>query len=63
MRWAALLTLSLCLANAEELPLVTNVEFQPLAAQVQRVLTSLELIGEPMPAADAARARPPRQTN
>ena len=39
---------------AEELPLVENVEFQPLAAQVARVLQSLDLIGEPMAAADAA---------
>jgi hypothetical protein len=38
----------------EELPLVDKVEFQPLAAQVTRVLQALDLIGEPMPAADAA---------
>lgn len=41
-------------ANAEELPVVTKVEFQPLAAQVTRILQSLDLIGEPLPAADKA---------
>src|SRR5262245_32356882 len=46
------LTAAVCLA--EELPLVTGVEFQPLAAQVSRVLQALELVGEPLPAADAA---------
>ena len=40
---------SLC--SAEELPLVTAVEFQPLAAQVTRVLQGLDLVGEPLPAA------------
>ena len=42
---------------AEELPLVTKVDFQPLAAQTERVLQSLDLIGEPLPAADAAAIR------
>jgi hypothetical protein len=57
MRWAFLFTLSVCIAAAEELPLVSKVDFQPLAAQVARVLQSLELIGEPMPAADAAKVK------
>lgn len=39
---------------AEELPIVDTVEFQPLAAQTARVLQALEVVGEPMPAADAA---------
>jgi hypothetical protein len=42
-----------CVAQA--LPEVENVEFQPLAAQAQRVETALEVIGEPMKAADKAR--------
>ncbi|MDX1980638.1 MAG: CehA/McbA family metallohydrolase [Bryobacteraceae bacterium] len=42
------------IATAEELPLVSNVEFQPLSAQVARVLQALEVIGEPLAAADAA---------
>jgi len=53
VRLAACLSLGLLLP-AEELPLVTKVEFQPLAAQITRVLQSLELIGEPLPAADSA---------
>jgi len=39
--------------SAEELPLVTTVEFQPLAAQVARVVQTLEMVGEPLPATDA----------
>ncbi|MBC7926702.1 MAG: CehA/McbA family metallohydrolase [Bryobacteraceae bacterium] len=41
------------LSSAEELPLVTTVEFQPLAAQVARVLQAMEMIGEPLPAEDS----------
>jgi hypothetical protein len=48
---ALALTSAGCLA--EELPIVSPVEFQPLAAQVSRVLQALELVGEPLPAADA----------
>ncbi|MFN0172776.1 MAG: CehA/McbA family metallohydrolase [Bryobacteraceae bacterium] len=40
--------------RGEELPVVPNVEYQPLAAQVARVLQALELIGEPLEAGDAA---------
>ena len=43
---------TVCL-RAEELPLVTAVEFQPFAAQVARVVQALEIIGEPMPRPDA----------
>ncbi len=42
---------------AEELPLVTKVEFQPFAAQVTRVMQSLDLVGEPLPAAEAVEIR------
>src|SRR5947209_4210123 len=52
----SLATLTL-LCAAEELPLVTTVEFQPLAAQAGRVLQSLELLGEPLTAADAKQLR------
>lgn len=38
--------------SAEELPLVSAVEFQPLAAQVSRVLQALEMLGESLPKAD-----------
>jgi hypothetical protein len=39
--------------SAEELPLVTSVEFQPLAAQAARVEQTLSMLGEPLPEADA----------
>jgi hypothetical protein len=42
------------LAAAEPLPIVAKVEFQPFAAQVTRLLQSLEVAGEPLPAADTA---------
>lgn len=48
------LALFVCGASGEQLPLVSNVEYQPLAAQVTRVLQSLELVGDPLPAADTA---------
>ena len=40
--------------SAQELPVVSNVEHQPLAAQVTRLLEALEMLGEPLPSADAA---------
>ena len=45
------------LARAEKLPTVANVELQPLAAQAERVATALELLGDPLPAADRAALR------
>ncbi len=53
------LTLALALvpfAMAEELPLVSNVELQPLVAQAQRVLQALEILGEPQIAAQRSLA-------
>jgi hypothetical protein len=50
----ALIALAL---SGEELPLVTAVEFQPLAAQVARVVQALDVLGEPLPAGDAAELR------
>ena len=35
---------------AEDLPLVTAVEHQPLAAQVMRLVEALQILGEPLPA-------------
>lgn len=52
-----LLLLAASILGAEELPLVTNVEFQPLSAQVARILQALELLGEPLAAPDAAAIR------
>ncbi len=42
------------MAAAEELPLVDKIELQPLAAQVNRLLQALEMLGEPLPPADTA---------
>jgi hypothetical protein len=46
--------LTLATAFADELPLVTNVEHQPLGAQVTRILTALDLLGDGLPAAEVA---------
>ena len=53
-RLAAFIAVSSFAAWSEELPLVSKVEFQPLAAQVTRVLQALDLVGEPLAPADAA---------
>lgn len=42
------------LCAAEELPVVTKVEYQPFAAQVARLMQALDMIGEPLPAAERA---------
>ena len=49
--------LFLSTAAAADLPLVTAVEHQPLAAQVVRVLAALDMLGDPLPAADAKELR------
>ncbi|HUQ94086.1 MAG TPA: CehA/McbA family metallohydrolase [Bryobacteraceae bacterium] len=49
----SVLAVSFSLA-AQQLPLVSGVEYQPLAAQVARLLDALEILGEPLPAADTA---------
>ena len=53
MKPLLLLVAGLC-AFGEDLPLVSAVEFQPLAAQVARVVQALEVVGEPLPKAEAA---------
>src|SRR5437867_3199477 len=50
-----LLCVALALAapvNAAELPKVSKVDLQPLAAQVRRLVEALDFIGAPLPAAD-----------
>ncbi|MBI1895295.1 MAG: CehA/McbA family metallohydrolase [Acidobacteria bacterium] len=42
---------------AEELPLVSPVEHQPLAAQVTRLLDALDMLSDPLPAEDTAALR------
>jgi hypothetical protein len=44
-------------AHGEKLPTVANVELQPLAAQADRVASALEMVGDPLPAADRAALR------
>lgn len=45
------------IARADELPVVIEVEYQPLAAQVTRLLDALDMLGDPLPAADTTRLR------
>ncbi len=56
MRWTGLLLVAGVLA-AEELPVVSAVEYQPLAAQVTRLLDALDMLGDPLPAAGTAALR------
>jgi hypothetical protein len=49
-------------ARAADLPLVADVELQPLAAQARRVAEALELLGAPLPAATPRPARRKRAT-
>jgi len=41
--------------RADELPIVTDVEFQPLVAQVRRVIQALDLLGRPLSTEEKAR--------
>ena len=43
--------------SAQQLPIVSNVEHQPLGAQVLRLLEALEVVGEPLPASETAELR------
>ncbi|MEZ5354452.1 MAG: CehA/McbA family metallohydrolase [Bryobacteraceae bacterium] len=54
---AIAILLAAATARGEDLPIVTKVDFQPLAAQIERLLQSLDLIGEPLPAPDTAAIR------
>ena len=53
LRFALLLGTTVALV-AQPLPVVDNVEYQPLAAQAARLLEALDVLGEPLPAADTA---------
>ena len=44
----------LAVLRADELPIVANVEHQPFAAQVLRLLEAFQLLGDPLPAAETA---------
>ncbi|MCC6363454.1 MAG: CehA/McbA family metallohydrolase [Bryobacterales bacterium] len=43
-----------CALMGQELPAVSGVEYQPLAAQVSRLLEAMDMLGEPLPPKDAA---------
>ncbi len=50
--WGRALALALvlaCAARGDALPVVTTVELQPLAAQVERVIEALDMLGQPLP--------------
>ena len=42
-------------SDAENLPIVVDVEFQPLVAQVKRVVDALEMLGQPLDRDEKAR--------
>jgi hypothetical protein len=44
-------------ATAQQLPVVTTVDHQPLAAQVSRLLEALQFLGEPLPAEETAQLK------
>jgi hypothetical protein len=50
----ALLTAVPATSRADDLPLVNDVEFQPLVAQVKRVVDALDMLGQPLNAAEKA---------
>ncbi len=45
------------LVQADVLPVIDSVEHQPFSAQVLRVIEALEMLGEPLPAAETAELR------
>ena len=57
MRTTVLPLLFTVALSAQELPLVSNVEHQPLGAQVLRLIEALQVVGEPLPANEAAELR------
>src|SRR5437867_1231891 len=57
MRTSVIALLSTVAVFAQELPLVSNVEHQPLAAQVLRLLEAMQVLGEPLPANEATELR------
>src|SRR5579859_6080689 len=54
MRTSTLALLFTVTLSAQELPMVTAVEHQPLAAQVLRLIEALQVVGEPLPANEAS---------
>ena len=57
-RWCAFLVLAVASATASEVPVVTRgVDWQPLSAQVARLLEALDYLGAPLPADERAALR------
>jgi hypothetical protein len=54
MRTAILALLTTVALFADDLPVVTAVEHQPLAAQVMRLVEAMQILGEPLPPAEVA---------
>ena len=48
-------TVGIGAARAEDLPVVNDVDLQPLAAQVLRVVEALDILGQPLAPADKAK--------
>ena len=44
-------------SRADDLPMVLDVEFQPLSAQVRRVVEALDMLGQPLPRRGQGQAR------
>ena len=57
MRTTVLPLLFTVALSAQVLPVVSNVEHQPLAAQVLRLIEALDVVGEPLPATEGAELR------
>src|SRR5437879_838926 len=57
MRGSIIALLFTVTLSAQELPVVSNVEHQPLAAQVLRLIEALQVVGEPLPDNEASELR------
>ena len=60
LAWAALLFFAYVATNsevrgAEALPIVADVEYQPLSAQVRRIVEALKILGQPLARDEEAR--------
>src|SRR5271157_512908 len=47
-------TVGIAAARAEDLPVVNDVDLQPLAAQIRRVVEALDILGQPLASAEKA---------
>ena len=50
-------TCFISLVSAQNLPVIANIDHQPFAAQVLRLLEALTIVGEPLPADETAELR------